>query len=118
MEKKEDLGSFLKYLPLVAQSSSLAWPPSVEQELQTISEGPTKSMVNSGEVLASHITNMRKSLSLDAGNLSPNPLQGYATFFEKVTILIIFSSILLVVFVSLFIISLRNGMASQKIVFL
>ncbi|CDY19116.1 BnaA04g18560D [Brassica napus] len=83
MEKKEDLGSFLKYLPLVAQSSSLAWPPSVEQELQTISEGPTKSMVNSGEVLASHITNMRKSLSLDAGNLSPNPLQGYATFFDK-----------------------------------
>ncbi|CAF1865740.1 BnaCnng33150D [Brassica napus] len=84
MEKKEYLGSFLKYLPLVAQSSSLAWPPSVEQELQTISEGPTKSMVNSGEVLASHITNMRKSLSLDACDLSPNPLlQGYATFFDK-----------------------------------
>ncbi|ESQ51769.1 hypothetical protein EUTSA_v10016528mg [Eutrema salsugineum] len=83
MEKRADLKSLLQYLPLVAQSSSLVWPPSVEQELQTMSRGPNKSMVNSGEVLALHITNMRKSLSLNASDLAPNPLKGYAIFFDK-----------------------------------
>ncbi|KAJ4903394.1 putative poly(ADP-ribose) glycohydrolase 2 [Raphanus sativus] len=83
MEKREDPRSILKYLPLVAQSPSLAWPRSVEQELQTISKGPDKSMVNSGEALALHITNMRKYLSLNAGDGSPNPLQGYSVFFDK-----------------------------------
>lgn len=88
MEKREDPRSILKYLPLVAQSPSLAWPRSVEQELQTISKGPDKSMVNSGEALALHITNMRKYLSLNAGDGSPNPLQGYSVFFDKVTVFI------------------------------
>ncbi|CAH2059872.1 unnamed protein product [Thlaspi arvense] len=83
MEKRADVRSFLQYLPLVAQSSSLVWPPSVEQELQTMSRGPNKSMVNSGVALASHIMNMRKSLSLDASDLAPNPLRGYAIFFDK-----------------------------------
>lgn len=85
MEKREDLRSILEYLPLVAQDSSLVWPPSVEEELQKMSRGPSESMVNSGEALASHITNMRKSLSY-----APYALQGYAFYFDKVTILLSF----------------------------
>lgn len=38
-----------QYLPLVTKSSSLVWPPYVEEELQTMSKGPSESMVNSGE---------------------------------------------------------------------
>ncbi|AEC08595.1 unnamed protein product [Arabidopsis thaliana] len=83
MELRADLRSILQYLPLVAQSSSLVWPPSVEEELQTISRGPSESMVNSGEALALHITNMRKSLSLNASDLAPYALQGYGLFFDK-----------------------------------
>lgn len=85
MEKREDLRSILEYLPLVAQDSSLVWPPSVEEELQKMSRGPSESMVNAGEALASHITNMRKSLSY-----APYALQGYAFYFDKVTILLSF----------------------------
>uniref|UniRef100_A0A1J3IXG8 poly(ADP-ribose) glycohydrolase n=1 Tax=Noccaea caerulescens TaxID=107243 RepID=A0A1J3IXG8_NOCCA len=83
MEKRADLRSLLQYLPLVAQSSSLVWPPSVIQELQIMSRGPNESMVTSGEVLALHITNMRTSLSLNASNLAHNQLQGYAIYFDK-----------------------------------
>lgn len=85
MEKREDLRSILEYLPLVAQDSSLVWSPSVEEELQKMSRGPSESMVNAGEALASHITNMRKSLSY-----APYALQGYAFYFDKVTILLSF----------------------------
>ncbi|CAE6024196.1 unnamed protein product [Arabidopsis arenosa] len=83
MEQRTDLRSILQYLPLVAQSSSLVWPPSVEEELQTMSRGPSESMVNSGEALALHITNIQKSLSLNASDLAPYALQGYALFFDK-----------------------------------
>ncbi|EOA29031.1 hypothetical protein CARUB_v10025285mg [Capsella rubella] len=83
MEKRPDLRSFLQYLPIVAQSSSLLWPPSVEEELQTMSKGPSESMVSSGEALALHIMNIRQSLSLNASDLAPNALQGYALFFDK-----------------------------------
>ncbi|KAG7568729.1 hypothetical protein ISN45_Aa04g015230 [Arabidopsis thaliana x Arabidopsis arenosa] len=75
MERRADLRSILQYLPLV-ESSSLVWPPPVEEELQTMSRGPSESMVNSGEALALHITNMRKSLSLNASDLAPYALQG------------------------------------------
>ncbi|OAO98131.1 hypothetical protein AXX17_AT4G04870 [Arabidopsis thaliana] len=40
-------------------------------------------MVNSGEALALHIMNMRKFLSLNASDLAPYALQGYALFFDK-----------------------------------
>ncbi|EFH57460.1 poly (ADP-ribose) glycohydrolase family protein [Arabidopsis lyrata subsp. lyrata] len=83
MEQRTDLRSILQYLPLVAQSSSLVWPPSVEEELQTMSRGPSESMVNSGEALALHITDIQKSLSLNASDLAPYALQGYALFFDK-----------------------------------
>ncbi|WZY90150.1 hypothetical protein YC2023_046885 [Brassica napus] len=83
MEKREDLRSMLQYLPLLVQSSSLVWPPSVEQELQTMSTGPSESMVISGEALALRITSMRRSLSLNVSDLAPYALQGYALFFDE-----------------------------------
>ncbi|KAL0897208.1 hypothetical protein Bca101_081169 [Brassica carinata] len=84
MDKREDLRSMLQYLPLVFQSSSsLVWPPSVEQELQTMSTGPGESMVNSGEALALRITTMRQSISLNASDLAPYASQGYALFFDE-----------------------------------
>lgn len=89
MEKREDFRSMLQYLPLVFQSSSLVWPPSLEQELQTMSTGPSESMVISGEALALRITSMRRSLSLNASDLAPYASQGYALFFDEVTILLL-----------------------------
>lgn len=90
MEKRPDLRSFLQYLPHVAQSSSLVWPSSLGEELQKMSKGPSESMVNSGEALALHITNMRDSLSLSASDLAPYALQGYALFIDEVTITLSF----------------------------
>lgn len=89
MEKREDLRSMLQYLPLVVQSSSMAWPPSLEQELQTMSAGPSESMVNSGEAFALRITSMRQSISLNASDLAPYASQGYALFFDEVTIVLL-----------------------------
>lgn len=89
MEKREDLRSMLQYLPLVFQSSSLVWPPSLEQELQTMSTGTSESMLNSGEALALRITSMREALSLNVSDLAPHALQGYALFFDEVTIVIL-----------------------------
>ncbi|XP_048609980.1 probable poly(ADP-ribose) glycohydrolase 2 isoform X2 [Brassica napus] len=83
MEKREDFRSMLQYLPLVFQSSSLVWPPSLEQELQTMSTGPSESMVISGEALALRITSMRRSLSLNVSYLAPYASQGYALFFDE-----------------------------------
>ncbi|KAF8108704.1 hypothetical protein N665_0104s0030 [Sinapis alba] len=83
MEKREDLRSMLQYLPLVFQSSSLVWPPSLEQELQTMSTGTSESMLNSGEALALRITSMREALSLNVSDLAPHALQGYALFFDE-----------------------------------
>lgn len=89
MEKREDFRSMLQYLPLVFQSSSLVWPPSLEQELQTMSTGPSESMVISGEALALRITSMRRSLSLNVSYHAPYASQGYALFFDEVTILLL-----------------------------
>uniref|UniRef100_A0A0D3C3E6 Uncharacterized protein n=1 Tax=Brassica oleracea var. oleracea TaxID=109376 RepID=A0A0D3C3E6_BRAOL len=83
MEKREDFRSMLQYLPLVFQSSSLVWPPSLEQELQTMSTGPSESMVISGEALALRITSMRRSLSLNVSYHAPYASQGYALFFDE-----------------------------------
>ncbi|KAL0740706.1 hypothetical protein Bca4012_082219 [Brassica carinata] len=73
----------LQYLPLVFQSSSLVWPPSLQQELQTMSTRQSESMLNSGEALALRITSMRQSISLNASDLAPYASQGYALFFDE-----------------------------------
>uniref|UniRef100_A0A1J3DRV9 poly(ADP-ribose) glycohydrolase n=1 Tax=Noccaea caerulescens TaxID=107243 RepID=A0A1J3DRV9_NOCCA len=83
MENREDLNSILPYLPLVIRSSSLYWPPRVVEALKAISEGPSHSQVDSGEVLWQAISDMRRSLSLSTRLLAPSASHGYALFFDE-----------------------------------
>ncbi|KAL1221180.1 Poly(ADP-ribose) glycohydrolase 1 [Cardamine amara subsp. amara] len=81
MENREDLHSILPYLPLVIRSSSLYWPPRVVEALKAMSEGPSHSQVDSGEVLWQAISDMRRFLSFST--LSPFASHGYAFFFDE-----------------------------------
>ena len=54
-----------------------------------MSTGPSESMVISGEALALRITSMRRSLSLNVSYHAPYASQGYALFFDEVTILLL-----------------------------
>ncbi|ESQ51770.1 hypothetical protein EUTSA_v10016696mg [Eutrema salsugineum] len=83
MENREDLKSILPYLPLVIRSSSLYWPPRVVEALKAMSEGPSHSRVDSGEVLWQAISDMRRSLSLSNTLLAPSASQGYAFLFDE-----------------------------------
>ncbi|XP_010522255.1 PREDICTED: probable poly(ADP-ribose) glycohydrolase 2 [Tarenaya hassleriana] len=83
MENRGDLKSILPYLPLMDQTSSLIWPRPVAEELDAMSRGPSNTKVNSGEALASRISSMRRSLSLDPSLLKPFALEGYAVFFDR-----------------------------------
>ncbi|WZZ54969.1 hypothetical protein YC2023_055076 [Brassica napus] len=83
MESRDDLNSILPYLPLLIRSSSLYWPPRVVEALKAMSEGPSHSRVDSGEVLWQAISDMRQSLSLSARLLSPSAPQGYALLFDE-----------------------------------
>ncbi|KAL0774754.1 hypothetical protein Bca101_039906 [Brassica carinata] len=83
MESRDDLNSILPYLPLLIRSSSLHWPPRVVEALKAMSEGPSHSRVDSGEVLWQAISDMRQSLSLSARLLSPSAPQGYALLFDE-----------------------------------
>lgn len=85
MENREDLNSILPCLPLLIRSSSLYWPPRVVEALKAMSEGPSHSRVDSGEVLWQAISDMRRSLSLSARLLSPSAPQGYALLFDEVS---------------------------------
>ena len=85
MENRDDLNSILPYLPLLIRSSSLYWPPRVMEALKAMSEGPSHSRVDSGEVLWQAISDMRQSLSLSARLLSPSAPQGYALLFDEVS---------------------------------
>lgn len=84
MENREDLNSILPYLPLVIRSSSLYWPPRVVEALKAMSEGPSHSRVDSGEVLWQAISDMRRSLSFST--LEPSASHGYALLFDEVII--------------------------------
>ncbi|XP_010414074.1 PREDICTED: poly(ADP-ribose) glycohydrolase 1-like isoform X2 [Camelina sativa] len=81
MENRDDLNSILPYLPLVIRSSSLYWPPRVVEALKAMSEGPSHSRVDSGEVLRQAITDMRRSLSFST--LEPSASHGYALLFDE-----------------------------------
>ncbi|AEC08598.1 Poly(ADP-ribose) glycohydrolase 1 [Arabidopsis thaliana] len=81
MENREDLNSILPYLPLVIRSSSLYWPPRVVEALKAMSEGPSHSQVDSGEVLRQAIFDMRRSLSFST--LEPSASNGYAFLFDE-----------------------------------
>lgn len=86
MENREDINSILPFLPLVIRSSSLYWPPRVVEALKAMSEGPSHSQVDSGEVLWQAISDMRRSLSLSTRLLAPSASHGYALFFDEVII--------------------------------
>ncbi|CAH8382027.1 unnamed protein product [Eruca vesicaria subsp. sativa] len=88
MENREDLNSILPFLPLLLRSSSLYWPPRVVEALKAMSEGPSHSRVDSGEVLWQAISDMRRSLSLSTRLLSPSAPKGYAFLFDEVSNLI------------------------------
>ncbi|CAN8315614.1 unnamed protein product [Cochlearia groenlandica] len=83
MENREDLESILPYLPLLIRSSSLYWPPRVVEALKAMSEGPSQSRVDSGEVLWQAISDMRRSLSLSSRFLAPSASHGYALLFDE-----------------------------------
>ena len=86
MEEREDLKSILGYLPVVARSSTLFWPSQVVETLKDLARGPDHSRVNSGEVLFSVISDLRRSLSLSSSHhpLTPCAADGYALFFDEV----------------------------------
>ena len=84
MENREDLKSILPYLPLKLESSTLAWPHQVIEALKSLSQGPSHSRVDSGEVLFLAISDLRNSLSLSPHLLAPSAADGYALFFDEV----------------------------------
>ncbi|KAJ6841344.1 putative poly(ADP-ribose) glycohydrolase 1 [Iris pallida] len=87
-EKREDLASILPYLPLIRRSSSslLFWPPKAQSSLKALSLGPDISRVDSGDLLADAIADLRHSsgLSSDHGrSFSSRAADGYALFFNE-----------------------------------
>ncbi|KAL2922417.1 Poly(ADP-ribose) glycohydrolase 1, partial [Bienertia sinuspersici] len=83
MENREDLKSILSYLPLKLESSTLAWPNQVIEALKSLSQGPSHSRVDSGEVLFLTISDLRNSLSLSPTLLARSTGDGYALFFDE-----------------------------------
>ncbi|XP_010522260.1 PREDICTED: poly(ADP-ribose) glycohydrolase 1 isoform X2 [Tarenaya hassleriana] len=83
MEDREDLKSILPFLPLLIRSSSLYWPARVVEALKAMSEGPSRSRVDSGEVLWLAISDMRQSLSFSSRFVAPSASHGYALFFDE-----------------------------------
>ncbi|GAB2294210.1 hypothetical protein Dimus_028428 [Dionaea muscipula] len=84
MEKRDDLGSILPFLPLSLESSSLVWPNQVVEALKALSRGPSHSRVDSGEVLYLAISDIRDSLSFTSSDrLAPSTGDGYALFFDE-----------------------------------
>lgn len=85
MDAREDVRSILPFLPLVLRSSSLSWPSaSAEEALEALSRGPEHSHVDSGEVMAVAISDIRHSVGLSEP-LAPFAAEGYALFFDEVT---------------------------------
>ncbi|KAL6582013.1 hypothetical protein OROMI_006027 [Orobanche minor] len=64
MESRDDFRSILPFLPVILRSSAVFWPPSVVEALKTLSQGPSHSNVNSGQLFALIITDLRNSLGL------------------------------------------------------
>lgn len=84
MEKREDLRSFLPYLPVVMRSSTLFWPSHVVEALKELARGPLHSHVDSGHILFTAIEDIRNSLSLSSNSLAPSTSLGYSLFFDEV----------------------------------
>ncbi|GFP98315.1 poly(ADP-ribose) glycohydrolase 1 [Phtheirospermum japonicum] len=80
MESRDDIGSILPFLPVILRSSAFFWPPSVVETLKSLSSGPTHSNVNSGQLFALAIADLRNSLGLLSLHSSA-PL-GFSLFFD------------------------------------
>ncbi len=82
MEEREELKSILGYLPVVARSQSLFWPSQAVETLKDLGKG----RVNSGEVLFTAISDLRRSLSATSSHpLTAGAADGYALFFDDVS---------------------------------
>ncbi|XP_033517496.1 poly(ADP-ribose) glycohydrolase 1-like isoform X2 [Nicotiana tomentosiformis] len=82
MEKREELKSILPFLPVKLRSSSLFWPPPVVEALNSLSQGPLHSNVDSGEILFIAISDIRSSLSLPNSSIAYSASHGFALFFD------------------------------------
>ncbi|KAK6161529.1 hypothetical protein DH2020_004910 [Rehmannia glutinosa] len=80
MESRDDFRSILPFLPLILRSSAVFWPPSVMEALKSLSKGPSHSNVNSGQLFALAIADLRNSLGLPS--LYPSASLGFSLFFD------------------------------------
>ncbi|KAL8049047.1 hypothetical protein ABFX02_07G108300 [Erythranthe guttata] len=80
MESRSDFRSILPFLPLILRSSAVFWPPSVLEALKSLSNGPIHSNVNSGQLFALAIDDLRNSLGFSSLNLSAS--LGFSLFFD------------------------------------
>ncbi|CAA0833933.1 Probable poly(ADP-ribose) glycohydrolase 2 [Striga hermonthica] len=81
IDAREDFRSILPFLPLTVRSSSaVSWPVPVVQILESLSRGPSHSHVDSGELLAVSINDLRKFLGLSPLHASTPP--GFSLFFD------------------------------------
>ncbi|XP_057781233.1 poly(ADP-ribose) glycohydrolase 1-like [Salvia miltiorrhiza] len=80
MENREDFLSILPYLPLILRSSAVFWPPSVVEALKSLSKGPSHSNVNSGQLFALAVSDLRSSLG--EYTLFPSASLGFSLFFD------------------------------------
>ncbi|GER42084.1 poly(ADP-ribose) glycohydrolase [Striga asiatica] len=80
MESRADFRSILPFLPVILRSSAVLWPPSVAEALKSLSKGPVHSNVNSGQLFALALADLRNSLGLHP--ISPSASLGLSLFFD------------------------------------
>ncbi|KAI3470271.1 hypothetical protein Pfo_026934 [Paulownia fortunei] len=80
MESRDDFRSILPFLPLILRSSAVFWPASVVEALKTLSKGPSHSNVNSGQLFALAVADLRNSLGLST--LHSSASLGFSLFFD------------------------------------
>ncbi|KAK6161530.1 hypothetical protein DH2020_004911 [Rehmannia glutinosa] len=80
MESRDDFRSILPFLPLILRSSAVSWPPAVVEVLESISKGPSHSNVNSGQLFALAVADLRNSLGLFS--LHSSASLGFSLFFD------------------------------------
>ncbi|XP_031391429.1 poly(ADP-ribose) glycohydrolase 1-like isoform X2 [Punica granatum] len=84
MEDREDVRSIIPFLPLVLRSSTLSWPSAAAEEaLEALSKGPELSHVDSGQLMAVAISDIRNSVGLSSGPFARFAAEGYALFFDE-----------------------------------
>ncbi|GER27934.1 poly(ADP-ribose) glycohydrolase [Striga asiatica] len=80
MDCREDFRSILPFLPVIIRSDAAHWPPPVEEALRYLSRGTSQSNVNSGQLFALAIADLRNSLGVST--LHPSASLGLSLFFD------------------------------------